>query len=94
MLTNSLALWPQGSEEVRLLLEAKAKGVAELETIRGKQALLNQDVPAAVAHLQAANTYYKSVKKSTVIFLLKLAPRLVGAVFRLRRLFFRAYRDE
>jgi GT2 family glycosyltransferase len=94
VLTNSLALWPQGSEEVRLLLEAKAKGVAELETIRGKQALLNQDVPAAVAHLQAANTYYKSVKKSTVIFLLKLAPRLVGAVFRLRRLFFRAYRDE
>ena len=94
VLTKALSLWPQGSEEARLLLEAKAKRVAELETIRGKLALLSQDVPAAVAHLQAANTYYKSVKKSTVIFLLKLAPRLVGAVFRLRRLLFRAYRDE
>ena len=94
VLTNALSLWPQGSEEVRLLLEAKAQRVAELETIRGKLALRSQDIPASVAHLQAANTYYKSVKKSTVVFLLKLAPRLVGAVFRLRRLLFRAYRDE
>jgi glycosyltransferase involved in cell wall biosynthesis len=94
VLTKSLSLCPQGSEEVRLLLEAKAQKVAELETIRGKLALRNQDIPASVAHLQTANAYYKSVKKSTVNFLLKLAPRLVGAVFRLRRLLFRAYRDE
>ena len=94
VLTKSLALWPHDSEEVQLLLQAREKTVAQLETIRGKLALLNQDVPAAVAHFRAANTYYKSVKKSTVIFLLKLAPRLVGVVFRLRRLLFRAYRNE
>ena len=93
VLTKSLALWPQDSEEARLLLQARARKVAELETIRGKLALRNQDIPATVTHLQAANTYYKSIKKSAVIFLLKLAPGLVGSAYKLRSSLFRAYRD-
>jgi glycosyltransferase involved in cell wall biosynthesis len=93
VLTKGLSLWPQGSEEVRLLLEAKAKGVAELETIRGKQALLNQEFPAAIGHFEAANTYYKSAKKSVLIFLLRLVPGPVRLIYRLRGLLFRAYRD-
>jgi glycosyltransferase involved in cell wall biosynthesis len=93
VLTKSLALWPQGSEEVRLLLQAREKKVAELESIRGKLALLNRDFPAAIGHFEAANTYYKSAKKQAVIFLLRVTPRVVGLFFRLRRLLFRAYRD-
>jgi glycosyltransferase involved in cell wall biosynthesis len=93
VLTKSVALWPWDSEEVRLLLEVKAQRVAELETIRGKLALRNQDIPAVVAHLQAANSYYKSAKMSVVIVLLKLAPWLVVSASQLRSLLFRAYRD-
>jgi glycosyltransferase involved in cell wall biosynthesis len=93
VLTKGLSLWPQGSEEVRLLLEAKAQRVAELEAIRGKQALLHQDFPAAIGHFEAANTYYKSAKKSVLIFLLRLVPGPVRLIYRLRGLLFRAYRD-
>jgi hypothetical protein len=93
VLTKCLALWPRDSEEVRLLLLAKAQKVAELETIRGKLALRNQDIPAAAAHFQAANSYYKSAKISMAVVLLKWAPWLVGSAFKLRRLLFRSYRD-
>jgi len=92
VLTKSLALWPQDSEEVRLLLQAREKKVAELEAIRGKTALLGQDIPAAVAHFQTANAYYKSDKMSAVIFLLRFVPGPVGFLYRLRRSLFRAYR--
>jgi glycosyltransferase involved in cell wall biosynthesis len=93
VLTKSLALWPRDSEEVRLLLQAKDQKIAELETIRGKLALRNQDIPAVVAHLQTANSYYKSAKMSVVIVLLKLVPWLVVSASELRSLLFRAYRD-
>jgi hypothetical protein len=78
---------------VRLLLQAKDQKIAELETLRGKLALRNQNIPAAAAHLQAANSYYKSAKISMAVVLLKRAPWLVGSAFKLRRLLFRSYRD-
>lgn len=93
VLTNALALWPQDSEETRLLLEARASKTAERETIRGKLALQNRDIPAAITHFQAANSYYKSAKISAVVSLLRLAPALVLATVRLRGLIFRSYRD-
>ncbi len=93
VLTQSLSLWPPDSEEVRLLLRAKANKIIELETLRSKLALQNQDIPAAIAHLQTANTYKKSIKISAVISLLKLAPAMVLAVLKLRGSLFRAYRE-
>jgi glycosyltransferase involved in cell wall biosynthesis len=93
VLTKSLSLWPQDSEEVRLLLQQREKRVAELETTRGKQTLLDEDFSAAIGHFEAANTYYKSAKNSILIFLLRLMPGLVRSFFRLRGLVFRAYRD-
>jgi hypothetical protein len=93
VLTNALTLWPQGSEETKLLLDARASKTAELETIRGKVALQERDIPAAVAHLAAANSYYKSAKISMVISLLKVAPALVSSAVRIRGLLFRAHRD-
>ena len=92
VLTKSLALWPEDSEEARVILQAREKSVAGLETIRGKTALLGQDIPAAMAHFQIANAYYKSHKMSAVIFLLRFVPGLVGFMYRLRRSLFRAYR--
>ncbi len=93
VLTKSVALWPRDSEEVRLLLQAKDQKNAELETLRGKLALRNQDFPAAAAHLQAANSYYKSAKMSMAVVLLKRAPWLVVSASKLRCLLLRAYRD-
>lgn len=93
VLTASLKLWPEDSEEVKLLLEAKASKTAELETIRGKMALRNRNIPAAIAHFQAANSYYKNAKMSAVISLLRLAPAVVLAGVKLRGHLFRSYRD-
>lgn len=92
VLTNALTLWPPDSEETKLLLEAKAAKAAELEIIRGKTALRNQDIPAAVTHLKAANRYYKSQKISAVVILLGLMPGVITAAFKLRGFVFRAHR--
>jgi glycosyltransferase involved in cell wall biosynthesis len=92
VLTNALSLWPQESEEVKLLLEAKANKVAERETIKAKLALRNREIPLAISHLQAANSYYKSAKISAVISLLKVVPTLVLAAFNVRGILFRAHR--
>jgi len=93
VLTNALTLWPQNSEETKLLLDARASKTADLEIIRGKLALQERDTAAAITHLAAANSYYKSAKISMVISLLRVSPALVLAVVRLRGHFFRAHRD-
>ena len=93
VLAASVKLWPPDSEEVKLLLEAKASKTAELETIRGKVALRKQDIPAAIDHFRAANSYYRNAKMSAVISVLKLAPAVVLAGVKLRGLLFRSYRD-
>ncbi len=93
VLTQALTLWPQDSEEVKLLLVAKTIKTAELDTIRGKLALQHRDGPTAITHLLAANSYYKSRKISAVITLLKVAPGFISAIMRLRGLLFRSHRD-
>lgn len=93
VLNNALTLWPQDSEEGKLLVEAIAMKAAEKENILGKLALRNQNIPAAITHLDAANRYYKSRKISAVISLLRLAPSLVVALFKLRGLLFPAYHE-
>jgi len=92
VLTNSLSLWPADSEEVTLLRRATAQKTAELETIRGKFALMNRDFTAARAHLQASNTHYRSLKLGAVIVMIRLAPSLVRVVYTLRQNMFPAYR--
>ena len=94
VLTQALNLWPQDSEEVKLLREAKASKAAERETLLAKLALRNRDIPTAIGHLHTANSYYQSAKISAVISLLNVAPALVLGVFRIRGLLFRAHREE
>jgi glycosyltransferase involved in cell wall biosynthesis len=94
VLTNALGLWPEGSEETKLLLQAKATKTDELENIRGKLALRKQDIPTAITHLQAANSFYKSSKISAVIFLLRVAPSSVVALFKLRGALLPSYHER
>jgi len=92
VLTHSLCLWPADSEEVALLRKAAAEKTAELETIRGKLALVNRDFPAARAHLQASNTHYRSPKIQAIIVLIRFAPSLVRIIYTLRQTMFPVYR--
>lgn len=93
VLNNALTFWPQNSKEKNLLIEAIARKEAETQTLLGKLALGNRDIPTAISHLQTANNYYKSAKISTVVSLLKVAPALVLAGVRLRGLLFPSHRD-
>jgi len=92
VLNNSLCLWPADSEEAALLRKAAAEKTAELETVRGKLALLNRDFTAARAHLQASNTHYRSPKLGAVIVMIRFAPSLVRVMYTLRQIMFPAYR--
>lgn len=94
VLNNALGLWPEGSEEKKLLLEAKATKTAELENIQGKVALRNQDIPTAITHLQASNDHYKSKKLSMIIFLLRAAPFLIVPLFKLRGAILPSYHER
>jgi glycosyltransferase involved in cell wall biosynthesis len=94
VLTKSMSLWPQDSEEVKLLLQAKTQKLIELELIQGKRALGNMDVPGALVHFQAANGYRKTPKLSAVISLLKLSPALVLAFLKLRGRLLPEYKGE
>jgi glycosyltransferase involved in cell wall biosynthesis len=93
VLKNARTLWPDNSEETTLLHEAIASKEADLETLRGKLALQNSDIPSAISHLQAANRYHKSAKISMVVSLLKVAPAFVLSVIKLRGLLFQSHRD-
>ncbi len=93
VLNQSLSLWSPGSEEVKLLEEAIISKQVELETIRGKVALRQQDIPAAVAHFQAANTYKPNFKLAAVIVLLRLVPGIVRATYSFRARFSAAHRE-
>jgi glycosyltransferase involved in cell wall biosynthesis len=93
VLHQSIPLWPQNSEEVRLLKEAIASKQAELDTIRGKTALRRQDIPTAIASLQAANEHRKSLKVSAIIALMKVVPGLVRIGYGLRDRLFAAHRE-
>lgn len=92
VLNKALGLWPADSDEVRLLRKAVAEKTAELETIRGKLALVNRDFTAARAHLQASNTHYRSPKLRAIIELIRFVPSLVRVMYALRQIMFPAYR--
>jgi glycosyltransferase involved in cell wall biosynthesis len=91
VLTNSLSLWPDDSEEVRLLRKAGAEKTAELETILGKQSLEKRNFAAARHHFQISNSYYRSPKLWAIIALLRFVPSLVRATYTLRKMVFPAY---
>jgi hypothetical protein len=91
VLTNSLSLWPDDCEEVQLLRRAESEKTAELETIKGKLALVDRDFAAARTHFQTSNSYYRSPKLWAIIALLRFAPSLVRATYTLRRMVFPAY---
>lgn len=94
VLTNALKLWHQDSNETKLLLDARENKAAEKENTLGKLALRNRDIPSAIVHLQKANSYYKSAKISTVLLVLRLAPSVVVALFKLRGLLFPSYHER
>jgi glycosyltransferase involved in cell wall biosynthesis len=91
VLAQSLSLWPADSEEATLLRRAAMEKRAELETIKGKLALVNRDFAAARAHFQASNSHYQSSKLRAIIALLRFAPSLVRATYTLRNAVFPAY---
>ncbi len=84
VLRKATSLWPPNSTEASLLAEATARKAAELDTLLGKQALTAENIPAALTHLAAANTFYRSPKLRAVTLLLRHAPALVRTAFLLR----------
>ena len=90
---KSLSLWPPGSTEYQLLIQAREAKAADLETFMAKAELRSSNFPAAIRHFKAANEYYKSRKTAIVIALLKVAPGLVLAVTKLRSALLPAYRE-
>ncbi len=93
-LNKAISFWPETSEEVGLLRTAIAQKTAELETIRGKQALRSNDTASAIEHLQRANLFYKSAKLRGVVALVQYAPALVRGAYQLRERMVRSYRGS
>ncbi len=93
VLTKSLALWTENSEEARLLRHARDERIAALENILGREALLERHFEEAQDHFQAANRYYQSYKLTVVITFLKVLPRCMVAAYRTRAALFPAHRD-
>ncbi len=93
VLRNAASLWLADSEEGRLLAVATARKSAELDTVRGKQALADRDIPSAITHLQSANNFYRSPKLRAILTAMQLAPGLVRALFTLRARLLRVHRD-
>lgn len=94
VLTKSLALWPSDTEEAKLLQIAKASKTAELDNLKAKQALRDQDFATACRYFKAANEFYKSPKLSIVIALMTFFPSLVRMSFLVRGAFFPAHRQS
>jgi len=57
---------------------------AKLDLHAGKQAARGGDAAAAIAHLTRANAYYQSRKLAAVVLLLRVAPRLLQAIYHWR----------
>ena len=93
VLNKSLTLWPNESEESRLLRHARDEKLAALETYRGKEALSLRCFADAKTHFRAANRYYQSTKLAAVIVLLGVLPWCVSITYRARAALFPAHRD-
>jgi hypothetical protein len=57
---------------------------ARLELHAGKQAVAGGDTAAGIAHLKRANAYYRSRKLAAIVLLLRMAPRLLQALYHWR----------
>ena len=84
VLKKARANWPNESNEGRLIETATAKTAADLAILRGKQRLRIGDVNSAIVEFTEAKRYYGGAKMSALILLLRLAPRLMRYLFRLR----------
>jgi glycosyltransferase involved in cell wall biosynthesis len=85
VLTKDLSLWPEGSEEVRLLQESRKEVTADLNNLRAKMALSAGNFSSAREHLVAANQFYRSLKNAVAILLLRLMPSVVRFAYQRRR---------
>jgi glycosyltransferase involved in cell wall biosynthesis len=83
VLEKARANWPNESNEARLIEMATQQTTADLAILRGKQGLRIGDVNSAVVEFMEAKRYYRSVKMSALILLLRLAPKLTRRLFRL-----------
>jgi hypothetical protein len=57
---------------------------ASLELQRGKNALMAGDDAAAIGHLARANAQHKSLKLTTILMLLRVAPSFLRALYQWR----------
>lgn len=94
VLAKCSRLWPAGTREHQLVLDAIAAKNAEIETLQAKADLSRRNIPGAIAHLQAANAYYKHRKKAAVIASLRIFPNLVRAAYKMRAALLPLHRDN
>lgn len=84
VLQKARGLWPNDSNEANLIEMEIEHIKAHLAILRGKQALRMGDLNTAVVQFTEANHYYKNVKISTAILLLRIASALMRGLGRLR----------
>lgn len=92
VLSKMLPVFPAGSPEAAAVLEARAKRTAELDVIRGKLALDNGDMTAALTHFRSANQYYRSLKHHFIVSCLEVIPSWILFLYRTRARLSRRYR--
>lgn len=71
-------------EERKAVKQAERRVTAELRLHRGKDAFRDGDVPTAIREIGAANEYFRQLKLSLVLVLLKFTPWLVRLMDRAR----------
>ena len=64
-------------DDRRLLHERQAYFHAMLELAKGKRAFFNLDTPAALAHIQCANEYFRSRRLALASVMIRTAPSLL-----------------
>jgi hypothetical protein len=86
VLKKARGLWSKESNEGEPGRNGDRAKTAELAISRGRQELRMGDVNSALTQFTEAKRYYRSVKLSALIVLLRLAPGLLRCLFRLRRM--------
>jgi glycosyltransferase involved in cell wall biosynthesis len=68
--------------DIRVLDRQIATERAELDLMRGKEALRENDVKTAIEHFQKANVYRRQPKISASLFLMRYAPKMFLSLYR------------
>jgi glycosyltransferase involved in cell wall biosynthesis len=68
--------------DIRVLDRQIAAERAELDLMRGKEALRENDVKTAIEHFQKANVYRRQPKISASLFLMRYAPKMFLSLYR------------